>query len=29
MKRILQAVWAAWTALWMPDLFDAFGAPKV
>ncbi len=29
MKRIVQALWAAWSALWMPELFDNYGAPKI
>ncbi len=29
MKRILQALWAAIAAAWMPELFDHYGAPKV
>jgi len=29
MRRICSAIWAAWSALWMPELFDGAGAPKV
>jgi hypothetical protein len=29
MRRLIQTIWAAWSALWMPGLFDSFGAPKV
>jgi hypothetical protein len=29
MRRLIQTIWAAWVALWVPGLFDGSGAPRV